>query len=70
MKKGNLTQVLDYIHSDTLITLYLSGKIIGTDVPVYAFPSRHDLNEYYGNEVLEIRAIDKDKMTIYIAEKE
>ena len=66
----NFTTALDYLNGDSLITLYLNNKIVAVDVPPYAFPDRHDLNIYYSNEVLEIKAISKDRFGVYLKDNE
>ena len=62
----NLSTALDYLNGESLITIYINNKIVVADVPPYAFPDRHDINIYYNNEVLEIRAISKDRFGVYL----
>ena len=63
-----LTYLLDIINADTMVVLSVNRKLIGT-CNVYDFPSRHDLNQYYGNKVIEVKAIDKMKMEVELEEK-
>lgn len=63
-----LTYLLDIINSDTLVVLRVDEKLIG-GCRVYDFPSRHDLNQYYGNKVVEVKAIDKMKIEVNLEEK-
>lgn len=63
-----LTFLLDVISTDTLVVLRVNGKLVGS-CNVYDFPSRHDLNQYYGNKVIEVKAIDKMKIEVYLEEK-
>lgn len=60
-----LTDLLDIVSSDTNIILYLDGKRIGM-CKVYNFPSRHELNQYYGNKVKEVMPVDILKLEIYL----
>lgn len=60
-----LTFLLDVISTDTLVVLRVNGKLVGS-CNVYDFPSRHDLNQYYGNKVIEVKAINKMKIEVYL----
>ena len=60
-----LTNLLDIVNSDTNIILYLEGKRIGM-CQVYDFPSRHNLNECYGNIVEEVKPIGNLKLEVYL----
>lgn len=60
-----LINLLNIINSDTKIILYLGGKRIGI-CQVYDFPSRHNLNEYYGNIVEEVKPIGNLKLEVYL----
>ena len=58
-----LTYLLDIINTDTMVVIRVDGKLVG-GCNVYDFPSRHDLNQYYGNKVIEVKAIDKMKIEV------
>lgn len=60
-----LINLLDIVNSNTNIILYLEGKRIGI-CHVCDFPSRHNLNEYYGNIVEEVKSIGNLKLEIYL----
>lgn len=60
-----LTNLLDVLNSDTKVILYVEGKRVGMCC-VYDFPSRHNLNEYYGNEVEEVKPIGDLKVAVYL----
>lgn len=60
-----LINLLNIINSDTKIILYFEGERIGI-CQVYDFPSRHNLNEYYGNIVEEIKPIGNLKLEVYL----
>lgn len=63
-----LTYLLDIISTDTMIILRVDGKLVGS-CNVYDFTSRHNLNQYYGNKVIEVKAIDKMKIEVDLEEK-
>ena len=66
----NLIGILDYINLESLITLYLNNNLVAMDVPIFSFPDRHDINIYSNNEVLEIKAISKDRFAVYLKNSE
>ena len=63
-----LTYLLDIIHSDTKIVLYLNGKKVGS-CRVYEFPDRHNLNEYYGYTVIEVKPVCLLEVEVYLKGK-
>lgn len=63
-----LTRLLDVIHADTKVVLYLDGEKIGS-CRVYEFPDKHDLNEYYGHTVVEVKPVCLLELEVYLKEK-
>lgn len=65
--KLTLTEVLDYFDSLTKVKLYVNRKEVknGTE-NIYSYPDRHDLNQFYGCEIEEIKPIGDKLIEIYI----
>lgn len=65
--KLTLTDVLDYFDSLTKVKLYVNQKEVknGTE-NIYSYPDRHDLNQFYGCEVEEMKPIGEKLIEIYV----
>ena len=66
MDKMTFRDILKFMADTTEITLYVNSREIPEGSKIYSLPDRHDLNQFYGCEVEEIKPTGEGKVEIYV----